>query len=81
MEYRLNTKTGEVTAPNGRFYCYAPAWPISPAKREGARLITTIPNGKDGEVFAIHTTMYLVKFESMENGHLWERTAIIDRCG
>ena len=79
MEYKLNTKTGEVTAPNGRFYCYASAWPISPAKAEGSKLVTIVPNGKDGEVFAIHPTMYLAKFESIENGQTWERTAIINR--
>jgi hypothetical protein len=78
MEYRLNAKTDEVTAPNGRFYCYAPAWPISPAKQEGAKLMA-LTQGIEGEVFAIHSTMYLVKYESIENGQVWERTAIIDR--
>jgi hypothetical protein len=77
MEYRLNSKTGEVQAPNGRFYCYAPAWPISPAKKEGGKLMA-LTQGIEGEVIAIAPTMYLVKYESMEKGHVWERTAIID---
>ena len=78
VEYRLNTKTGEVTHPSGRFYCFVPAWDISPAKKEGAKLMA-LAQGIEGEVFAIHPTMYLIKYESMEGDQLWERTVIIDR--
>ena len=37
--YTLNSKTNEITSPDGRFYCYKTSWDISPAMKAGYELI------------------------------------------
>lgn len=37
--YTLDSKTNEITSPDGRFYCYKTSWDISPAMKAGHELI------------------------------------------